>query len=473
MEASARDYLEGKALFYGPVLTVIFFACSLAFVAYMSNITIQATFFVEEGSSGQKATAGILNALTFILPAVIGGFGMVYLFKYRKKLTLKYLFGGTFFFAGSFIAYFFTTFVIRIAAFKLNALDMVTPGGQLMVGEYPFEALFYSADLGFGRVYLFQAASWGGCALGGFLLSYTIVSRRFNTQEKNTALLVLGGLMGAFLAIILPTWTVLAMLIGLSMYDIYAVRQGPIRDIVNVAIEEEEKMDRERQRLRREAAENALPPDMPVPVPPPLAGDDTGMPPRARPISPPASPGTSGDGPAGQQGAPPARRAAVGADEIEPGSESGKGGAGGGAERLLCICAKERDVKMRRREPLISRFGSGDKPKKTWKQKEEETDLIINSMTYSADEWELGIGDLVFYSMLTAHALTFASAFVPDHGLMAPFIVVACTTIGILIGFRTTIRLLEKYQMLPGLPIPLSLGITGFLASSAVYMYIL
>ena len=54
--------------------------------------------------------------------------------------------------------------------------------------------------------------------------------------------------MGAFLAIILPTWTVLAMLIGLSLYDIYAVKKGPIRDIVNVAIEEEERMAMDRRR---------------------------------------------------------------------------------------------------------------------------------------------------------------------------------------------------------------------------------
>jgi len=120
----------------------------------------------------------------------------------------------------------------------------------------------------------------------------------------------------------------------------------------------------------------------------------------------------------------------------------------------------------------LSRF-KGDGPKKTWKEKEEETDLIINSMTYSTEGWELGIGDLVFYSMLSAHALTFSTAFIPDHGMSAPFVVVLFSALGILAGFTLTIKLLEKYHMLPGLPIPLSLGIAGFLGSSAVYMYLI
>ena len=40
--------------------------------------------------------------------------------------------------------------------------------------------------------------------------------------------------MGAFLAVLLPIWTAMFMLIFLSLYDIYSVKRGPIRKIFDM-----------------------------------------------------------------------------------------------------------------------------------------------------------------------------------------------------------------------------------------------
>jgi hypothetical protein len=104
----------------------------------------------------------------------------------------------------------------------------------------------------------------------------------------------------------------------------------------------------------------------------------------------------------------------------------------------------------------------------------DDSDFMLNSMTYSANDWDIGIGDLVFYSMLASQPLT--PYFISNHGgaLMANFgfwifwVIALFTIIGILIGFVITIYLLERNSMLPGLPCSIALGLTGFLGSTLI-----
>ena len=83
----------------------------------------------------------------------------------------------------------------------------------------------------------------------------------------------------------------------------------------------------------------------------------------------------------------------------------------------------------------------------------------LQGLSYSFKDVQMGLGDLVFYSMLSGTMLfNFNSLF--------PCLV---SIVGILAGSFITLVLLEKKGIFPGLPFPILLGIVGgFLMSLAV-----
>ena len=100
-------------------------------------------------------------------------------------------------------------------------------------------------------------------------------------------------------------------------------------------------------------------------------------------------------------------------------------------------------------------------------------------------EFEIGIGDLVFYTMFASHVFYLVFGTSRLFGLLnkfysinllvgfissiIPFILVL---IGIIIGSYLTFKLLIKEKMLPGLPISIGLGITIFLICTLIYFII-
>ncbi len=84
----------------------------------------------------------------------------------------------------------------------------------------------------------------------------------------------------------------------------------------------------------------------------------------------------------------------------------------------------------------------------------------LQGLSYSFNEVQIGLGDLVFYSMLAGSMLF---EFQPD--LMPCFV----SIVGITVGSFLTILVLEKKGIFPGLPFPIVLGLTGgFLVSLVV-----
>ena len=79
----------------------------------------------------------------------------------------------------------------------------------------------------------------------------------------------------------------------------------------------------------------------------------------------------------------------------------------------------------------------------------------LKGLSFSFKDIQMGLGDLVFYSMLCAAMLRWlnSSAY-------------AFSFIGVLVGSFVTFRILEKRSMFPGLPVPIFLGLVcGFLGS--------
>jgi hypothetical protein len=83
----------------------------------------------------------------------------------------------------------------------------------------------------------------------------------------------------------------------------------------------------------------------------------------------------------------------------------------------------------------------------------------LQGLTYAFKDIQMGLGDLVFYSMLVG-AMVF--------GFQSSFIPAIASIIGILAGSIITFYMLEKKGIFPGLPFPIMLGLilglaTGFL----------
>jgi presenilin-like A22 family membrane protease len=76
----------------------------------------------------------------------------------------------------------------------------------------------------------------------------------------------------------------------------------------------------------------------------------------------------------------------------------------------------------------------------------------LQGLSYSFKDVQMGLGDLVFYSMLTGSMLF---QFQPD--LLPCFV----SIIGITVGSFLTLLMLEKKGIFPGLPFPIVLGLAG------------
>jgi len=82
----------------------------------------------------------------------------------------------------------------------------------------------------------------------------------------------------------------------------------------------------------------------------------------------------------------------------------------------------------------------------------------LQGLSYSFKEVQMGLGDLVFYSMLSG------SMFLNFNSLL-PYLV---SLVGILAGSLLTLVMLEKKGIFPGLPFPIILGLAGGILVSFV-----
>ncbi len=324
--------------FFSPVMGVILFASFLALFATLSETQVEAAVFTAEEESGTvgNAGAGLGNTLLFILPAVLGSFGIVYIVRSGKRKLLKYIFRGALTFTTGIILAFFL--------FKLSETLSERAWYILWIPQLKAPVL----TIPYGDLDLLGFLICG--MFTGYIVTSMIFSRGFRRKDRNGSLIVISSLMGAFMAVILPTWTVVFLLIALALWDIYAVFKGPIKDMV----------------------------------------------------------------------------------EMEMNGQI-----------------------MVRWDPL------GDN----------SDQFPFENMTYDAGSWQLGIGDLVFYSMLAAHALFYSTLYVADKGWwMLPFFFVP-VVIAILVGFSYTIYRLTRGDgdsILPGLPIPMFLGVGVFAIMMAI-----
>lgn len=271
-----------------PTIFSILLAVFLAYISILGQMQVEITPFSEqEGVAGLGGLgAAGLNALVYVIAALLGASLLVILLKrgYGKILNAFMFFG-------------------------------MTLGGILLTGYFGLAVLVILNSLNLFFILVVVSILFGVSA------AYILLKRNIsNPYLQNTIILGYGGGLGAFLGIAMPTWSTILLLIGLSVYDIFAVTRGPIKQIIEIS---------------------------------------------------------------------------------------------------------------------------------------EEKEVQLPAMTYSSGkEIEIGLGDLVFYSMLTAHTFLNFGSF--------PLVMVSG---GILGGLMITLKLLEKRKMLPGLPISIALGLVALFLS--------
>ncbi len=110
---------------------------------------------------------------------------------------------------------------------------------------------------------------------------------------------------------------------------------------------------------------------------------------------------------------------------------------------LLPIAFAIYDIYAVFRGPLKSLIGTGEK-------------VALVGMSIRAGEFTLGLGDVVFYTMLPSLPLAQLATGSPSMTVIAwAFVTLAVMDVGVV----ATLLLLSKKRLLPGLPIPMMLGI--------------
>jgi len=94
----------------------------------------------------------------------------------------------------------------------------------------------------------------------------------------------------------------------------------------------------------------------------------------------------------------------------------------------------------------------------------------LQGLSFSFKDIQMGLGDLVFYSMLTG-ALFFR--FINSYAFPVGILPCLVSIIGILAGSIITFFMLEKKGIFPGLPFPIMLGLAGGLITGLLILPLL
>lgn len=184
--------------FMVPVVVVIILAGILAYLTYFqAQVQITATPFSEEELG--EATGGLLNGLFYFAIAALSSFFIVFLVKKKGEDALKYVLGVAFLLLGTMLIYFFGSMLLFLAG----------------APEFDYYILLVA----------------GGAATVGLVV---LLNRDPSPPKKNFAVILIGTLIGAFMGVVMPTWTTVMILLGISVWDVISVKRGPIKQILEL-----------------------------------------------------------------------------------------------------------------------------------------------------------------------------------------------------------------------------------------------
>ncbi|MFX0038182.1 MAG: hypothetical protein ACFFCY_15250 [Promethearchaeota archaeon] len=214
-------YRIKRKLYPVPIILVISFSAILAYLTYVeAGVQIDGGY-ISESEFG--ALGGILNGLIYTGLAGISAFIIIFVIKKKGIGVLMYIFGFSFGLIGFFQTYFFGYTIIYL-------LFLDSP---LLFYLFYYELILLAAVFTIFMLYLYFTSK--------------------SIKTKNFIVLYIGLLIGASMGVLMPLWTTLAILIGISCWDIFAVlyKHGPIKQLIDIASTPEEEVTLSEQELQQ------------------------------------------------------------------------------------------------------------------------------------------------------------------------------------------------------------------------------
>ena len=159
---------------------------------------------VQESIPESGPTSGILNGLLFTASAGISSVLIYLAIKKKGEIALKYMMALSFLMLTFMLSFFFGDAFLII----------------ILTSESVYNILI---------VVLLVA-----CAIFSVTIVYLFFSKKMGSKSKNMYVLYMSILIGAFMGVVMPTWTTITMLIGISLWDLVSVIKGPIKKIMEL-----------------------------------------------------------------------------------------------------------------------------------------------------------------------------------------------------------------------------------------------
>ncbi len=204
-------YRVKSSMYPLPVIIAIIVAGILAYLTFVvAGIEIEESYFPEDELG---ALGIVLNGVLFTVIAAISAFTIIFLMRKLGVGVLKYIFGLSF----AFVSFFITLMFLDVIIF-------------LIFIQFPNTVGFFNLYSFFANIYI--------PVLTGvlvFLLIYSYFTSK-SIKTKNFIVLYISLLVSASMSIVLPFWSTLAILIGISLWDIFAVlyKRGPIKEMMEI-----------------------------------------------------------------------------------------------------------------------------------------------------------------------------------------------------------------------------------------------
>ncbi|MHA1320369.1 MAG: hypothetical protein ACTSQ1_11255, partial [Promethearchaeota archaeon] len=213
-------YRIKSSLYALPIIIAVVVAGILAYLTFfVAGVQVEESYFPEEELG---ALAVLLNGIIFTVISAISAFFIIFLIRKIGVGVIKYIFGLSF----GFVSFFITLMFLDVIIF-------------LIFVQFPETASLVTLYLLFTNI-IIPALT----AISVILLIYYYFTSK-SIKTKNFIVLYISLLVSASMSIILEFWSTLAILIGISLWDIFAVlyKRGPIKTMMDIISNKDDESD--------------------------------------------------------------------------------------------------------------------------------------------------------------------------------------------------------------------------------------
>lgn len=203
-----------------PIIIAVVVAGILAYLtSVIVGVDVEGSYFPEEEFG---ALGVVLNGIIFTVISAISAFFIIFLIRRIGVGVIKYIFGLSF----GFVSFFITLMFLDVIIF-------------LIFVQFPETTSLVKLYFLFTNIYIPALT-----AISVILLIYYYFTSK-SIKTKNFIVLYISLLVSASMSIVLEFWSTLAILIGISLWDIFAVlyKRGPIKTMMDIISNKDDESD--------------------------------------------------------------------------------------------------------------------------------------------------------------------------------------------------------------------------------------